>query len=149
MGTLDELIFKSKETGFERQMYVLVFHEVEDSRVEKVNSQLGKYLNLIEKNVFEGELSESQLEKMRIDLQKTIREDEDGALVIYKEVGYSESRVLVLARVRNEDDRILKSRKISLGKVSPPVFAHPLGAWREKKTLTDILFFFAYKSIGL
>jgi CRISPR/Cas system-associated endoribonuclease Cas2 len=109
MATLDKLIFKAKEPNSERQICVLVFHEVEDSRVEKVNNQLGKYLNPIEKNVFEGELTKSQLDKMRINLQKTIREDEDGALVIYKKVGYSESRMLVLARVRNKDNRITRA----------------------------------------
>jgi len=149
MTTLEGLVPKRKTAGLGRRMHVLVFHDVEVARVRKTNAFIGKYLKRREKSAFEGELTGSQLGEMRLGLKRTIEEDEDGVLIVYKETGQREDHVLVFSRVRSVDNRVLKSHKMSLGKVSPPVFAYAIGAWRAKKTLTDILFFMALKSIGL
>jgi CRISPR-associated endonuclease Cas2 len=147
--TLEGLVPKRKTAGLGRRMHVIVFHDVEVARLRKTNAFIGKYLKRREKSAFEGELTESQLGEMRLGLKRTIKEDEDGVLIVYKETGQRDDQLLVFSRVRSADNRILKSHKISLGNVSPPILAYAIGAWRAKKTLTDILFFMALKSIGL
>ncbi|SHF34853.1 CRISPR-associated protein Cas2 [Thermoanaerobacter uzonensis DSM 18761] len=45
-------------------MYVLIVYDVEEKRVAKVNKFLKTYLNWVQNSVFEGELTEAQLNRI-------------------------------------------------------------------------------------
>ncbi len=45
-------------------MYVLIVYDVEEKRVTKVNKFLKKYLHWVQNSVFEGELTEAQLNRI-------------------------------------------------------------------------------------
>ena len=64
-------------------MYVILAYDVNVERVNKVKKFLRRYLNWIQNSLFEGELSEADLEEIRIGLKKIINESED-MIVIYK-----------------------------------------------------------------
>jgi CRISPR-associated protein Cas2 len=134
-------------------LQVLVFYDVDVARIQEVDSFLGKYLHWRKTNVFEGELTEARLEEVKIGLKKVLNQDKDGALVLYKETGQYKESVVVVSKVRNEDNRILDSHRIDLGKTPAPLFVQPIGAWEKKEHLRKIVHFLTwksfFKSIGL
>jgi CRISPR-associated protein Cas2 len=62
-------------------MYVIIVYDVNVSRVNKVCQFLRQYLNWVQNSVFEGDLSESQLEKIKIHLNEIIDPQQDGILI--------------------------------------------------------------------
>jgi len=64
-------------------MYVIVAYDVSVERVNKVKKFLRKYLNWVQNSLFEGELSEADLEEVKLGLSEIINEEED-MVVIYK-----------------------------------------------------------------
>lgn len=64
-------------------MYVIIAYDVNVDRVNKVKKFLRRYLTWIQNSVFEGELSPSDLEEVKIGLKDIINKDED-MIVIYR-----------------------------------------------------------------
>ncbi|RLI78282.1 CRISPR-associated endonuclease Cas2 [Archaeoglobales archaeon] len=64
-------------------MYVIIAYDVNVDRVNRVKKFLRKYLHWIQNSLFEGELTESDLEEVRIGLNEIINKEED-MIVIYR-----------------------------------------------------------------
>ena len=64
-------------------MYVILTYDVGAKRVSKVMKTCRKYMVHMQKSVFEGNVTEAKLEKLKKDLQKILHTDEDSAC-IYK-----------------------------------------------------------------
>ncbi len=64
-------------------MFVILAYDVNVERVNRVKKFLRKYLNWIQNSLFEGELSEADLEEVKMGLKKIVKEEED-MIVIYK-----------------------------------------------------------------
>ncbi len=64
-------------------MYVVIAYDVSVERVNKVKKFLRKYLNWVQNSLFEGELSEADLEEVKMGLRRIIDEETD-MIVIYK-----------------------------------------------------------------
>jgi CRISPR-associated protein Cas2 len=64
-------------------MYVVIAYDVNVERVNKVKKFLRRYLHWIQNSLFEGEISEADLEEIKLGLRKIIDENED-MIVIYK-----------------------------------------------------------------
>lgn len=64
-------------------MYVVLTYDVGTKRVSKVMKTCRKYMVHVQKSVFEGNVTEAKLEKLKKDLQKILHTDEDSAC-IYK-----------------------------------------------------------------
>lgn len=62
-------------------MYVLLVYDVEVARVTKVHKFLKRHLHWVQNSVFEGELTESQIETVKAGLRKIVREEVDSVLV--------------------------------------------------------------------
>ncbi len=62
-------------------MYILLVYDVEESRVSKVCKFLRQYLNWIQNSVFEGNLTESELKKVKKEIKKIIDEDYDSVMI--------------------------------------------------------------------
>ncbi len=60
-------------------MYVIVVYDVEQERVGKVCQLLRRYLRWVQNSAFEGELTESQLERLKEDLKAIIDSEKDSA----------------------------------------------------------------------
>ncbi|BAB59246.1 hypothetical protein [Thermoplasma volcanium GSS1] len=63
-------------------MYLIVVYDVDESRVNKVNKYLKRYLLWRQNSVFEGEISENLIDSMIKGITKIIK-DEDS-IIIYK-----------------------------------------------------------------
>ena len=64
-------------------MYVVLTYDVGTKRVSKVMKTGRKYMVHVQKSVFEGNVTEAKLEKLKKDLQKILHTDEDS-VCIYK-----------------------------------------------------------------
>lgn len=63
-------------------MYVLIVYDVEVRRVTKVHKFLKRHLHWVQNSVFEGELTESQMETVRAGLKRLV-DDETDAILLY------------------------------------------------------------------
>lgn len=64
-------------------MYVIVVYDVEQKRVAKVCKFLRRYLSWVQNSVFEGEITEAKLERVKVGLRKLI-DDESDSIYLYK-----------------------------------------------------------------
>ena len=62
-------------------MYVLVVYDVEEKRVVRVHKFLKRHLHWVQNSVFEGELTEAQIEAVKSGLQRITESDADSVLI--------------------------------------------------------------------
>jgi len=62
-------------------VYVVIVYDVEQSRVAKVCQYLRRFLHWVQNSAFEGELTESQLERIKVDLREMIDLDYDSVYI--------------------------------------------------------------------
>ena len=87
-------------------MYVLIVYDIEVKRVSRVHKFLKRYLNWVQNSVFEGEMTESQIEEVRAGLRRLMNDEVDSILIYMAR----EERWLnkeVLGRERGETSNLL------------------------------------------
>ena len=62
-------------------MYVLIVYDVSVERVAKVHKCLKRFLHWRQNSVFEGELTDAQIEKVKSDLNVIINDETDSVLL--------------------------------------------------------------------
>ncbi|CAN5466124.1 CRISPR-associated endonuclease Cas2 [soil metagenome] len=62
-------------------MYVLIVYDVGVERVTKVHKCLKRFLHWRQNSVFEGELTDAQIESVKNDLHKIINNETDSVLI--------------------------------------------------------------------
>jgi CRISPR-associated protein Cas2 len=62
-------------------VYVLIVYDVGEKRVSKVLKFLKTYLNWIQNSVFEGEVTEAQLHRIRTQIYKIIDSEQDSVII--------------------------------------------------------------------
>jgi CRISPR-associated protein Cas2 len=62
-------------------MYVLLVYDVEVARVVKVHKFLKRHMHWVQNSVFEGELTEAQIETVKAGLRRLIDEEADSVLM--------------------------------------------------------------------
>ena len=58
-------------------MYVIIVYDVNVDRVNRVKKFLRMHLNWVQNSVFEGEVTKSDLEEIKMGLKKIIDQEED------------------------------------------------------------------------
>jgi CRISPR-associated protein Cas2 len=87
-------------------MYALIVYDVEVKRVGRIHKFLKRHLNWVQNSVFEGELTESQIETVRAGLHRLLIKDVDSVLIYTAR----EERWLnkeVIGRERGETNNLL------------------------------------------
>jgi len=87
-------------------MYVIIVYDIEEDRVDRVNKILKRFLNWRQNSVFEGELTNSQLEELNQEIALVIDPSEDSVL-IYKLANMNDFETIVLGKDKSPIDRIL------------------------------------------
>lgn len=59
-------------------MYVIIVYDVEQNRVAKVCQYLRRWLNWVQNSAFEGELTEAQFERIKVELGDLIDPEYDS-----------------------------------------------------------------------
>jgi CRISPR-associated protein Cas2 len=62
-------------------MYALIVYDVEVARVVKVHKYLKRHLHWVQNSVFEGELTDAQIETVKAGLGRLMDEDADSVLI--------------------------------------------------------------------
>ena len=62
-------------------MYVILVYDIEEKRVGKMLKLCRRYLNWIQNSVFEGELSEVQLQALLQEAKEKMDSDKDSIIV--------------------------------------------------------------------
>lgn len=62
-------------------MKVILVYDINEKRVAKVLKTCRKYLHWVQNSVFEGEISEAKLVKLKMELKKIINENEDSVII--------------------------------------------------------------------
>jgi CRISPR-associated protein Cas2 len=62
-------------------MYVLLVYDVEVARVTKIHKFLKRHLHWVQNSVFEGELTEAQIEAVKAGLRRLLSDDADSVLI--------------------------------------------------------------------
>jgi CRISPR-associated protein Cas2 len=65
-------------------MYIILVYDVNEKRCQKVLKTCRKYLNHIQNSVLEGEISDSQLFKLKKEINNLINEEEGDSIIIFK-----------------------------------------------------------------
>jgi len=63
-------------------MFVILFYDFGEKRVAKALKTCRRYLTWVQNSVFEGEITEGNLKKLKIELKQKMIQDEDS-LIIY------------------------------------------------------------------
>lgn len=87
-------------------MYVILVYDVNEKRIPHVHRVCRKYLFWVQNSVFEGELTEGKLKKLRQELSKVIVEDEDS-IIIYRLMNREVFKKEHMGRIRREGDRFM------------------------------------------
>jgi len=75
-------------------LFVILFYDIAEKRVSKALKICRKYLIWVQNSVFEGEISEGNLVKLKSELNRLI-EDEDSVVIYeFKQMYYSNREVL-------------------------------------------------------
>ncbi|MBC7360797.1 MAG: CRISPR-associated endonuclease Cas2 [Candidatus Aminicenantes bacterium] len=84
-------------------MNVILVYDINEERVQKVLKICRKYLNRVQNSVFEGEITEATLEKLKIELKKNINENEDSVIIYTFQVNwYSKREILGIEKGKEE-----------------------------------------------
>jgi len=62
-------------------MYVVIVYDIGVERVNKVHKYLKTVLFWVQNSVFEGDLSKSELKKVKMDLDELIEKDTDSIII--------------------------------------------------------------------
>ena len=63
-------------------MYIILVYDFGENRVAKALKTCRKYLTWVQNSVFEGEITEGNLKKLKVELENKMNKDEDS-LIIY------------------------------------------------------------------
>ena len=84
-------------------MFVILVYDVNTKRVGKVLKRSRKYLNWVQNSVLEGEISETNYKKLKMELQQIINEQEDSCLFYrFRTTKYSARDILGIKKGGDE-----------------------------------------------
>ncbi len=75
-------MFLSQQSGEGVYMYIILVYDFGENRVAKALKTCRKYLTWVQNSVFEGEITEGNLKKLKTELESKMNRDEDS-LIIY------------------------------------------------------------------
>lgn len=85
-------------------LFVIMVYDVNVKRVAKVLKRSRKYLYWVQNSVFEGEISEANLSKLKMELSRVIKEDEDSVILYtFRTTKYSKRETMGLKKGGEEN----------------------------------------------
>ncbi|SNX53624.1 CRISPR-associated protein, Cas2 family [Thermoanaerobacterium sp. RBIITD] len=78
---------------------MILVYDVNEKRVNKVLKTCRKYLNWVQNSVLEGEISDANLKKLKLELSGIINTDEDSIILyLLRTTKYSEREIMGLEK---------------------------------------------------
>lgn len=80
-------------------MFVILVYDIKEQRVTKVLKKCREYLSWVQNSVFEGEISEGNLKKLKLELGCIIKKEEDSVIIYQlRTTRYSKREILGVER---------------------------------------------------
>ena len=80
-------------------MFIILVYDVKERRVVKALKKCREYLNWVQNSVFEGEISDANLVKLKHELKKILNEKEDSVIIYnLRTLKYFERQILGVER---------------------------------------------------
>lgn len=74
-------------------------YDVNQKRLAKVLKKCRQYLNWVQNSVFEGEISQANLKKLKMELERIINKEEDSVIFYYlRTTKYSSREIMGLKK---------------------------------------------------
>lgn len=87
-------------------MFLILVYDVGEKRVAKVLKICRKYLHWVQNSVLEGEISDAGFKRLKLELKKAIKENEDSVIFyILRTTKYSERQTMGIKK--GGDDMII------------------------------------------
>ena len=84
--------------------YCIITYDVGEERVNRVRKILKRYLNWVQNSVFEGEISVAHLEKLKIELNRIINDEEDSVIIYqFRTTRYSSVEIMGIKKGGEEN----------------------------------------------
>ena len=87
-------------------MYVMLVYDVGEKRVAKMLKLLREYLHWIQNSVFEGEITDAKMVKLKSEIRKLIDEEQDS-VIIFKARDRKWLEKSVIGQEKRNTDNIL------------------------------------------
>ncbi len=82
-------------------MFVILVYDISERRVSKALKICRKYLNWVQNSVFEGEISESKLERLKYELKRMMNLEEDSVIIYtFRTTKYSNREIIGIEKNR-------------------------------------------------
>ncbi|MBO8131526.1 MAG: CRISPR-associated endonuclease Cas2 [Candidatus Marinimicrobia bacterium] len=76
-------------------MYVILVYDVGEKRVAKTLKTCRKYLHWVQNSVFEGEITNANLVRLKGELKRIIKKEEDSVVIYqFRTLNYSTREIL-------------------------------------------------------
>jgi len=62
-------------------LFIILVYDVSEKRVAKVLKKCRQYLHWVQNSVLEGEISDAGLKKLKMELERIIKKDEDSVII--------------------------------------------------------------------
>ncbi len=80
-------------------MYIILVYDIGQKRVGKALKICRRYLNWVQNSVFEGELTESRLKALKLNLKNILNQEEDSVLIYrFREQKYIKREIIGLEK---------------------------------------------------
>jgi len=77
------------------EMFVIMVYDIGEKRVNKVLKKLRQYLYWVQNSVFEGEITEAKLKKLKDEVSRLIDKDYDSIVIYnFRSTRYSSREVI-------------------------------------------------------
>lgn len=84
-------------------MKLIVSYDINERRVQKILKICRKYLKWVQNSLFEGEITESNFEKLKLELQNAINPNEDSVIIyIFKISWYNTKEIIGLNKSKQD-----------------------------------------------
>jgi len=84
-------------------MNAILVYDINVERVQKVLKICRKYLNHVQNSVFEGEISEAKLEKLKLELKNVINIEKDSIIIYtFRTNWYSRREIIGVEKGKEE-----------------------------------------------
>ncbi|NLY44318.1 MAG: CRISPR-associated endonuclease Cas2 [Clostridiaceae bacterium] len=85
-------------------MFVILFYDFGEKRVSKALKICRKYLVHVQNSVFEGEITEGNLKKLKYEIMSKMDKSEDSLIIYtFKNMKYSNREVLGIEKNKNSN----------------------------------------------
>jgi len=85
-------------------LFVILVYDVNQKRVARVLKKCRQYLNWVQNSVLEGEISDANLKKLKMELERIIRKDEDSIIFYHlRTTKYSSREIIGLKKGGDEN----------------------------------------------